>query len=942
MTEAQTTTELMTQEELGKALGFAQDEIAGFLKAAAERDDAERQWENLFNGKDRIKLKLLTAGEEVLGLDDRLRAVIAEYNDKHPDDTVKLQDPNHPTQHNNKIIWQSGSKNESPSITKFLRNTTKVNSAEAWVLADDLEVAWLVEKTAKEKTKKSQEPASAPEPTTESTPSAKKTIPFAELEKNEKQAVDGMNWDDLEVVISRAPIDIAGMSTGRRWTSCMAKGREHHNFVPKEIAAGTLVAYLAHREDKNLRYPLMRVLLKPFRDENNDTILVPNHVYPKQHDVPGNSRARDALLHTVLEFVRPLHQGKTGTFQMDSSIYEDQQDTTLQLGAEALRDDALAKAITDSIPGKIREYITEIETAHKTKDAGQVAHYTKKLGQLYAEPKIATTPYLRGLRDMHMGQALPTPSDVLGAMGSNTVKNTLTKNEILSNIYLKGSEGWNRYMQQSHPTLTTLDLSSNNIGALGAQVFKGNTTLTTLNLANNNIGNPGATALAKNSTLTTLDLTGNSIGDEGSRALARNSSITTLDLSYNSIGDEGAEEFEHNTTLTTLDLKYNSIADEGANALSESTTLTTLDLMGNSIGAEGARALAKNSTLTTLNLRENNIGDAGAEQFEHNTTLTTLDLANNTISATGATALAKNSTLTTLDLTGNSIGDEGSRALARNSSITTLDLSYNSIGDEGAEEFEHNTTLTTLDLLHNSIGDEGAKALANNATLKALNLSENKIDDEGAKALAKNSTLTTLDLSDNNIGDEGAKALAKNTTLTRLHLTHNSISAEGSLALAKNTTFTTLNLSFNEFGGYAENYLYWSDAPPLDEANTEHLNTFLAGMRNNKNLLEYQGTGEAELVYHCKKNRKQANAYVQQLLTTTDVFLADAATKADIAARANAIMQVAEEDEKLSIEQKQNVKNAVKTVLASEAERSQNPWTSMVRSGQHQSPSITA
>ena len=71
-----------------------------------------------------------------------------------------------------------------------------------------------------------------------------------------------------------------------------------------------------------------------------------------------------------------------------------------------------------------------------------------------------------------------------------------------------------------------------------------------------------AVALPYNTTLTTLDLSNENIGVEGATALGvalhHNTTLITLDLSYNNIGVEGATALgvalHHNTTLTTLGL----------------------------------------------------------------------------------------------------------------------------------------------------------------------------------------------------------------------------------------------------------------------------------------------------------------------------------------------------------------------------------------------------
>lgn len=67
------------------------------------------------------------------------------------------------------------------------------------------------------------------------------------------------------VVISRHPYDIAGMSTGRGWRSCMnLHDGIHKEFVPMEIKAGSVVAYVTSKTDPDLKNPTGRIMIKPF------------------------------------------------------------------------------------------------------------------------------------------------------------------------------------------------------------------------------------------------------------------------------------------------------------------------------------------------------------------------------------------------------------------------------------------------------------------------------------------------------------------------------------------------------------------------------------------------------------------------------------------------------------------------------------------------------
>ena len=167
---------------------------------------------------------------------------------------------------------------------------------------------------------------------------------------------------------------------------------------------------------------------------------------------------------------------------------------------------------------------------------------------------------------------------------------------------------------QNDPSLTSLNLVNNGIGAEGAKALatalETNTSLTSLNLLNNRIGDEGANALAAalktNTSLTSLNLGDNRIGDDGANALATalktNTSLTSLNLRGNRIGAEGAKALatalETNTWLTSLNLQFNDIGDDGAKALAAAlktnTSLTSLELFRNGIGDE------TNSTIHTL------------------------------------------------------------------------------------------------------------------------------------------------------------------------------------------------------------------------------------------------------------------------------------------------------------------------------------------------------
>ena len=676
---------LVPAQKTANRYSFSDTEIEDFNDRAAERDRAGRGWNELFTQGDRISLKLVS-DESPKGLDERLDTILKEHNSAAEQVYASATEEekkiarielctfaHHPSDRTLLKRFLGGKPKSEKKLIEFLQSK---DDAECHLLAHDLTVEWGKAKDT---------PAEKAEAGT--------NRDFALVQNTKPLAADQFAPDSLRVVISRDPIDIARMSTGRRWTSCMAKGDSNYDYVPEEIEAGTLVAYLTDKDDKEIDYPLARVLLKPFHNVKGETILVPNFVYAS--NLAGNSQMEAALLGTVRGFVRNhVNHGKTGQFKMAEGIFSDGQETGVTLGQSAIDVKAMGNAIADAVLGKAIEHLTEIKAAHNAGNQALKQQHEKQLQLLYRrDADAAAITYLRSLRDMNISQMLPKPSQVKEAYKSPAV-------------------------QQAY---TTLNVRGNKIGAEGAKALAENKTLTTLHVGSNNIGDEGAEALAANTTLTTLNVSDNKISAEGAKALAANKTLTSLDVSYNNIGAEGIKALAANTTLTTLNVSDNKISAEGATALAANTTITSLNLWCNLIRDEGAKALAANKTLTLLDVGGNNIGAEGAKALAANQTLTTLHVGANNIGDEGAKALAANTTLTSLYVMGNNIGDEGAKALAANKTLATLSVMGNNIGYEGAMALAANTTLTLLVLGNTKIRNEGARALVS-GLLKSKNI----------------------------------------------------------------------------------------------------------------------------------------------------------------------------------------------------------------------------
>lgn len=80
--------------------------------------------------------------------------------------------------------------------------------------------------------------------------------------------------ENLMVTISKHKYDIAGMSTGRGWTSCMnlySFEDDDEDYIAVDISSGSFIAYLGVEKDKNLKKPFARTVAKPFVSTKDKT-----------------------------------------------------------------------------------------------------------------------------------------------------------------------------------------------------------------------------------------------------------------------------------------------------------------------------------------------------------------------------------------------------------------------------------------------------------------------------------------------------------------------------------------------------------------------------------------------------------------------------------------------------------------------------------------------
>jgi hypothetical protein len=133
----------------------------------------------------------------------------------------------------------------------------------------------------------------------------------------------------LMVVISRHPYDVASMSTGRDWSSCMHLDTgTNQGTVPFDIKYGTLIAYLTTADDKNINHPLGRVLIKPYHRGSSKSVVfgIENKTYP------SNARNIPDWLDVVKQWVDDANaKAKSGIYSLPSNLYNDSLDNSVKV-----------------------------------------------------------------------------------------------------------------------------------------------------------------------------------------------------------------------------------------------------------------------------------------------------------------------------------------------------------------------------------------------------------------------------------------------------------------------------------------------------------------------------------------------------------------------------------------------------------------------------------
>lgn len=134
---------------------------------------------------------------------------------------------------------------------------------------------------------------------------------------------------NMQIVISRHPYDIGGMTSGRKWEStCMRlphgksknkelhTGGEHHSYIQSDLSHQTIAAYLTHAGDNTINNPIARVLLK------RHTNMEGHDIWRPEGKIYGNDDG--SFRKSVMEFARKEFPSVPGEkYKKHPDLYND-------------------------------------------------------------------------------------------------------------------------------------------------------------------------------------------------------------------------------------------------------------------------------------------------------------------------------------------------------------------------------------------------------------------------------------------------------------------------------------------------------------------------------------------------------------------------------------------------------------------------------------------
>ena len=338
------------------------------------------------------------------------------------------------------------------------------------------------------------------------------------------------------------------------------------------------------------------------------------------------------------------------------------------------------------------------------------------------------------------------------------------------------------------PSLTTLDLTQNQLHSLSASDLAALRSVVNLKLKDNRIETIHNGAFEPLQSLQTLELGGNELTGLTPFTFQGVSSLLHLDLSDNSIVQiDGA--FSGMAELSRLDLKKNLITEISQDTFSDLTNLRYLLLAENRIVNIDRKAFKNMEKLTYLVLKGNPIGQVSRFQF-NSYYLSYVDL-----SECALTQIPRGlpNSIRYLQLRRNNITVIRRQSFQDCPFVSILVLDDNGIVEINNRTFEHMTYLQQLWLNNNHLRQVPANLPT---SLQRLLMDQNSVE-YVSNVFPDGSKLHTLSLMGNNISSVAYNALGNLPILQSVDLSNNHLEHIYGHTFINSSRIETLQLSKN-------------------------------------------------------------------------------------------------------------------------------------------------
>ncbi|KAF7047098.1 hypothetical protein CFC21_056064 [Triticum aestivum] len=352
-------------------------------------------------------------------------------------------------------------------------------------------------------------------------------------------------------------------------------------------------------------------------------------------------------------------------------------------------------------------------------------------------------------------------------------------------------------------SIRVLDLSCNNLSGPLPHSFR-DKELHYLSLSKNSISGVIPTDLCNMISLELIDLSDNNLSGELPNCWQKKSELYAVDFSSNNLWGEIPSTMGSLNSLMSLHLSKNRLSGVLPTSLQSCQMLMFLDLAENNLSGNIPKWIGDSlKSLILVRLGSNQFSGGIPEELSQLPALHYLDLSNNKLSGPVPHFWGN---LTALHLVNQ---DQDRR--------TSPFLQYKVYGLGGAYFFVYTDTLEVMTKGHNFLYEEEMYVM------KGIDLSANLLSGEIPNEIGFLSSLINLNLSRNHIGGSIPAELGNLVDLESLDLSWNDLSGPIPDSFASLTSLGFLNLSYNDLSG---------EIPSGNQLQTFDLDSFLG----NQNL----------------------------------------------------------------------------------------------------------